>query len=81
MKNIVLLPLVSFFLLSAMVVTSVVAQERTVGVSVGDWFKYGGLNVWIVPEFPTWMSTILMLIVLTVAIAIYKRRSLKTLIC
>ena len=34
----------------------------------------------LVPEFPTWTSMLLMLIVLTVAIAIYKRRLLKTLI-
>ena len=32
----------------------------------------------IIPEFPTWTSMILILIVLTVAIAIYKRRLLKT---
>jgi parallel beta-helix repeat protein len=32
----------------------------------------------IVPEFPTWTSMLLILIVLTVAIAIYKRRLLKT---
>ncbi len=34
-------------------------------------------NVWVVPEFPTWTS-VLMLIVLTLTIAIYKRRLLKT---
>jgi hypothetical protein len=32
----------------------------------------------LIPEFPTWTSTLLLLIVLTVAIAIYKRRLLKT---
>lgn len=32
----------------------------------------------IVPEFPTWTSMLLILMVLTVAIAIYKRRLLKT---
>jgi hypothetical protein len=31
-------------------------------------------NVWIVPEFPTWTSAILILAVLTVAIAVYKPR-------
>ena len=31
-----------------------------------------------IPEFPTWTSMLLLLIVLTVAIAIYKRRLLKT---
>jgi len=40
-KKTVLLTLVSVFLLSAMVVTSVVAQPRIVGVTVDDWFKYG----------------------------------------
>ena len=44
-KKTVLLTLVSVFLLSAMVVTSVVAQPRIVGVSVGDWFKYGDITV------------------------------------
>ena len=31
----------------------------------------------IIPEFPTWTSTLLVLIMLTVAIAVYKRRLLK----
>ena len=35
-------------------------------------------GTWIVPEFPTWTSILLILIVLTVAIAIYKRRLPKT---
>jgi hypothetical protein len=35
-------------------------------------------NVWVVPEFPTWASPLLILIVLTVAMVIYKRRLLKT---
>jgi parallel beta-helix repeat protein len=35
-------------------------------------------NYPIVPEFPTWTSMLLLLMVLTVAIAIYKRRLLKT---
>ena len=39
-KKIVSLTLFSMILLSAMVVTSVVAQPRVVGVNVGDWFKY-----------------------------------------
>ena len=30
-------------------------------------------NVWTVPEFPTWTSMLLILIILTVAVAIYKR--------
>jgi len=34
-------------------------------------------NVWVIPEFPTWTSILLMLTVLTVAIAIFKRRLLK----
>jgi hypothetical protein len=35
-------------------------------------------NVWVVPEFPTSASILLILIVLTATIAIYKRRLLKT---
>jgi len=35
-------------------------------------------EVEIIPEFPTWTSMLLILILLTVAIAIYKRRLLKT---
>ncbi len=35
-------------------------------------------NYPLVPEFPTWTSMLLILIVLTVAIAIYKRRLIKT---
>jgi len=35
-------------------------------------------NVWVVPEFPTWTSILPILIVLTVAITIYKRRLRKT---
>ena len=44
-KRIVFLTLVSAFLLSAIVPASVVAQPRIVGVSVGDWFKYGEIEV------------------------------------
>jgi hypothetical protein len=44
-KKIVLLTSFSVFLLSAMVVTSVVAQPRTVGVVAGNWFKYGTFDV------------------------------------
>jgi parallel beta-helix repeat protein len=43
------------------------------------YFEYTQPNeLMIVPEFPTWTSTLLILIMLTVAIAIYKRRLLKT---
>lgn len=35
-------------------------------------------NIWVIPEFPTWTSTLLILIVLTVAIVFYKRRLPKT---
>ena len=34
-------------------------------------------NYPVVPEFPTWTSTLLILVVLTVALAIYKQRLLK----
>lgn len=44
-KKIVLLTSFSVFLLSAMVVKSVVAQPRTVGVAAGNWFKYGTFDV------------------------------------
>jgi len=36
------------------------------------------ISKYVIPEFPTWTSILLTLIVLTVAIAIYKRRRLKT---
>jgi hypothetical protein len=36
--------MVSVFLLSAIVVTAVVAQPRVAGVSAGDWFKYGDIT-------------------------------------
>ena len=42
-NKIILLPLVSVFLLSAMVVASS-AQPRIVGVNEGDWFKYGDIT-------------------------------------
>ena len=35
-------------------------------------------GIHVIPEFPTWTSTLLILIMLTVAIVIYKRRLLKT---
>jgi hypothetical protein len=35
-------------------------------------------NVWVIPEFPTWTSMLLILIVFTVATVIYKRRLTKT---
>lgn len=44
-KQIVLSALVSLFLLFAMVVTAI-AQTRTAGVSVNDWFKYGNAAVY-----------------------------------
>lgn len=43
-RKIISLTLVSLFLLSAMGVTLVGAQPRTVGVNVGDWFKYGDIT-------------------------------------
>ena len=42
-RKIILLTLVSVFSLSAIIVTSR-AQTRTVGVSEGDWFKYGDIS-------------------------------------
>jgi len=41
-------------------------------------YNHSTQEVVIVPEFPTWAPMLLILIVLTVAIAIYKRRLLKT---
>ena len=41
-------------------------------------YNHSTQEVVIIPEFPTWTSMLLLLIVLTVAIAIYKRRLLKT---
>jgi hypothetical protein len=46
------LTLFSMFLLLAMAVVSVSAQSRTVGVFVGDWFKYGDINVHWSSNFP-----------------------------
>jgi len=43
-KKIILLTLVSLFLLSAMIGTFVDAQPRIVGVTVGDWFRYGDIT-------------------------------------
>jgi hypothetical protein len=42
-REIILLTLVSFFVLSAIVLTSS-AQTRKVGVSEGDWFRYGDVS-------------------------------------
>ena len=39
--KLILLTLASGFLLCTMIITSVVAQPRIVGVSVSDWFKFG----------------------------------------
>jgi len=44
-KKIALLSLVSVSLLFVLILTSVVAQERIVGVNVGDWFRYGDITV------------------------------------
>jgi len=41
-------------------------------------YNHSTQEVIIIPEFPTWTSMLLILIVLTVVIAIYKRRLLKT---
>jgi len=41
-------------------------------------YEHSTLEITITPEFPTWTSILLTLIVLTVAIAIYKRRLHKT---
>jgi hypothetical protein len=43
-RKIILLTWVSLSMLSLMVVTLVSAQPRTVGVAVGDWFKYGDID-------------------------------------
>jgi len=73
-------------------VTWIVYWDRPTGVPVEIFYEhedFGGehllwvvriseSNVWIITEFPTWTSMLLILIVFTVAIAIYKRRLLKT---
>ena len=43
-------------------------------------FRITDSSVWVIPEFPTWTSMLLILVLLTVAIAIYKRKLTKTLI-
>jgi hypothetical protein len=40
-----LLTLLSLFMTSTIVIAFVIAQPRIVGVSIGDWFKYGDLSV------------------------------------
>jgi hypothetical protein len=45
-QKVVLLNFVLAFLLSTMVVTAAAAQERTVGVTEGDWFNYGINSSW-----------------------------------
>jgi len=44
-KKIILLTLISVFLLSAMIITSAVAQTRIVGVEPDDSFRYGDISV------------------------------------
>lgn len=44
--KLILSTFISAFLLSAMVVTGTVAQERTVGVAEGDWFTYELDAIW-----------------------------------
>ena len=55
----------------------ITAYDKAGNFKVDD--KAGEYYVYtVIPEFPTWTSMLLILIVLTVAIAIYKRRLLKT---
>ncbi len=49
------------------------AENSAVEDNAGEYYVYH-----VIPEFPAWTSMLLMLMVLTVAIAIYKRRLLKT---
>jgi len=58
----------------------IMTNNWTDGTYTYIYFKYllSEHKVEIVPEFPAWTSTLLILILLTVAIAIYKRRLLKT---
>ncbi|MDH5595388.1 MAG: hypothetical protein OEY40_01560, partial [Candidatus Bathyarchaeota archaeon] len=37
-------------------------------------------NVWVIPEFPTWTPMLLVFVILTVSIIVYKQRLLKSLI-
>jgi len=52
------------------------AEEYLINFSMS--YKITESSVWTVPEFPTWTSMLLILTVLTVSIAIYKRKLLKT---
>ena len=58
----------------------IMTNNWTDGTYTYIYFKYllSEHKVEIVPEFPAWTSTLLILILLTVAIAIYKRKLLKT---
>ena len=49
------------------------ANNLAVEDNAGEYYVYT-----VIPEFPTWTSMLLILIVLTVAVIIYKRRLLKT---
>jgi len=49
------------------------ANNEAVEDNAGEYYVYT-----VIPEFPTWTSMLLILIALTAAIAIYKRRQLKT---
>jgi len=68
---------------TGIIVENYFAEINQTGEYITTWSALTSItesNVWAIPEFPTWTSILLMFIVLTVAITIYKRRLLKTLI-
>jgi len=59
---------------------SIEARNQT-GDYLTTWSSLMGItdsNKWVVPEFPTWMSILILFVVITFATAIYKRRLLRT---
>jgi hypothetical protein len=59
-------------------VTYIVIAEDNVGNTITTEDMGYEYQYHVIPEFPTWASLLLVLFMLTVAIAIYKRRPLKT---
>jgi len=58
--------------------TDTMTQTNVSQMNVSATFTIAESNVWVIPEFPTWTSILTILTVLTAAMAIYKRRLLKT---
>jgi len=58
------------------------AEINQTGEYITTWSALASItesSVWIAPEFPTWTSILILFVILTFTVAIYKRRLLKTL--